>query len=116
MQVEASTPMAAINLLARTPDSKYDRLIVRAKSVPAATTFVVHPCDETSLRGVVEAAEAGIILPILVGPATKIATVARRHDLDIRRFEVLDVAHSEEAAAKAVQLIHQAKGELLMKG
>ena len=52
--------MAAVSPLARTPDSKYDRLIVRAKSVPAATTLVVHPCDETSLRGATEAAEAGI--------------------------------------------------------
>jgi phosphate acetyltransferase len=96
--------------------AKYERLIARAKQVPAAKTIVVHPCDETSLRGAVEAAEAGIIVPILVGPATKIAAVARQHNLDIRRFEVLDVSHSEEAAAKAVQLVHQAKGELLMKG
>jgi phosphate acetyltransferase len=47
--------------------AKYERLVARAKEVPAATTIVVHPCDETSLRGGVEAAEAGIIVPILVG-------------------------------------------------
>src|SRR5215216_718441 len=96
--------------------AKYDRLIARAKQVPAATTIVVHPCDETSLRGAGEAAEAGIIIPILVGPSGKIAAVAREHNLDIGRFEIVDAAHSEEAAAKAVQLIHEAKGELLMKG
>jgi phosphate acetyltransferase len=96
--------------------AKYERLIARAKQVRAAQTIVVHPCDETSLRGAAEAAEAGIIIPILVGPRAKIAAVARQHDLDIRRFEMLDVGHSDEAAAKAVQLIHEAKGELLMKG
>ncbi len=96
--------------------AKYERLIARAKQVPPATTVVVHPCDETSLRGAVEAAEAGLIVPILVGPAAKIAAVARAHGLDIGRFEIVDTAHSEEAAAKAVQLIHEAKGELLMKG
>src|SRR5262245_7466055 len=96
--------------------AKYERLIARAKQVPAAKTIVVHPCEETPLRGAVGAAEPGLIAPILVGPANKIATVARQHDLDIRHFEVLDVGHSEEAAAKAVQLIHQGKGELLMKG
>jgi phosphate acetyltransferase len=96
--------------------AKYERLIARAKQVRAAKTIVVHPCDETSLRGAAEAAEAGIIIPILVGPSAKIAAVARQHDLDIRRFEMLDVGHSDEAAAKAVQLIHEAKGELLMKG
>jgi phosphate acetyltransferase len=96
--------------------AKYARLIAKAKVVPAATTMVVHPCDETSLRGVTEAAEAGIIIPILVGPAAKITAVARAHKLDIGRFEIVDVAHSEAAAAKAVELVREGKAELLMKG
>jgi phosphate acetyltransferase len=108
--------IAAIGPLGPPPQTKYERLIARSKQVQAATTVVVHPCDETSLRGAVEAAEAGIIVPILVGPATKIAAVARQHKLDIGRFEIVDVTHSDEAAAKAVRLIHEAKGELLMKG
>jgi phosphate acetyltransferase len=118
MQVEGSsiTPIAALSPSAHAPGSKYDRLIERAKSVPAATTLVVHPCDETSLRGATEAAEAGIIQPILVGPTRKITSAAREHAVDISRFELIDAPHSEAAAAKAVQLVHEAKGELLMKG
>jgi phosphate acetyltransferase len=76
----------------------------------------VHPCDETSLRGATEAAQAGIIVPILIGPAAKISAVAREHGLWIGGFQIVDVPHSEAAAAKAVQLIHESKGELLMKG
>jgi phosphate acetyltransferase len=102
--------------LGKSPHAKYEVLIDRAKQVPAAKTIVVHPCDETSLRATIEAAEAGIIAPILVGPAAKIAAVARKHGFDIGRFEIVDAGHSEEAAAKAVQLIHEARGELLMKG
>jgi phosphate acetyltransferase len=98
------------------PQSKYDRLIARAKKVHPAATLVVYPCDEPSLRGAIEAAEAGIIVPTRVGPAARIAAVAREHELDIERFEVVDAGHSEAAAAKAVQLVHEAKGELLMKG
>jgi phosphate acetyltransferase len=98
------------------PTSKYERLIAKAKEVPPATTIVAHPCDETSLRGPVEAAEAGIIVPILVGPAKKISAVAREHRIDIDRFEIVDVLHSEAAAAKAVALVHESTGELLMKG
>jgi phosphate acetyltransferase len=108
--------IAAIGPLADPPGSKYDRLIARAKSVPAAQTVVVHPCDETSLRGPIEAAEAGIIVPILVGPAAKIGAVAREHGLNIDRYQIVDVPHSDAAAAKGVALIHEAKGELLMKG
>ena len=108
--------IAAIGPLGDPPASKYERLIARAKQVSAATTVVVHPCEETALRGPIEAAEAGIIVPILVGPAAKIAGVAREHGLDIGRYEIVDVPHSEAAAAKAVELIHESKGELLMKG
>src|SRR4029453_6527759 len=91
-------------------------LIEAAKEVPPATTIVVHPCDETSLRGCLEAAEAGIIVPILVGHAARITAVAREHKLDVSRLQIIDVNHSEAAAAKAVELIHKGKGELLMKG
>ena len=96
--------------------TKYDRLIALAKEAPAARTIVVHPCDAASLSGATQAAEAGLIVPILVGPSRKIAAVAKEQNLDIGPFETVDVAHSDAAAAKAVQLIHETKGELLMKG
>jgi phosphate acetyltransferase len=96
--------------------SKYDRLIAAAKAVPPVPTIVVHPCDETSLRGAVDSAKAGIIRPVLVGPETKIRNSANQHGLDISEFEIIDAPHSEAAAAKGVELIHAAKGEMLMKG
>jgi phosphate acetyltransferase len=108
--------IAALGPLGSPPHSKYERLIADAKKVPPATTVVVHPCDETALRGPIEAAEAGIIVPILVGPAKKISAMAREHGIAIDRFEIVDVPHSEAAAARAVALIHESKGELLMKG
>jgi phosphate acetyltransferase len=96
--------------------AKYERLIARAKEVPAAATIVVHPCDATSLRGAAEAAEAGLIAPTFVGPAAKVARVAREFAIDVERFPVVDVPHSDAAAERAVELVHEAKGELLMKG
>jgi phosphate acetyltransferase len=98
------------------PHSKYEKLISFAKEVPPATTVIAHPCDETSLRGASEAAELGIVVPILVGPSAKITSVAKQHGIDISGYQVVDAPHSEAAAAKAVQLIHEGKGELLMKG
>jgi phosphate acetyltransferase len=96
--------------------TKYDRLIAAARKVPAVGTIVVHPCDETSLRGAADAAETGIITPILVGPAGKIKGAAAKHGINIAGFEIVDTPHSEAAAARAVELIHAAKGEMLMKG
>jgi phosphate acetyltransferase len=96
--------------------SKYERLIAAAKAIPPAATLVVHPCDESSLRGTVDAAKAGLIKPILVGPVSKIRDTASRHGIDISDYEFVDAPHSEAAAARAVELIHEAKGEMLMKG
>ncbi len=108
-----ANPRAAVSEVRQT---KYDRLIAMAKMVPASPTIVVHPCDETSLRGPVEAAEEGIITPILVGPAAKIATTARENGINIDKFEIVDVPHSDAAAAKGVELVRAGKAELLMKG
>jgi len=98
------------------PGSKYDRLLQQAKQVPPAVTIVIHPCDETSLRAVAEAAELGLIVPILVGPKAKIAAAAQDNNIDIAKYPIVDASHSEQAAAKGVELIRESKGELLMKG
>jgi phosphate acetyltransferase len=108
--------LEAIAPAANPPASKYERLIAKAKQVAAAQTIVVHPCDESSLRGPIEAAELGIIKPILVGPATKIKKVASEHGIKISDFQVIDAPHSEAAAERAVEMVHEGKGELLMKG
>ncbi|MFZ2079989.1 MAG: phosphate acetyltransferase [Xanthobacteraceae bacterium] len=108
--------LTAIAPAAHPPESKYERLIARAKQVPPAQTIVVHPCDESSLRGPAEAAKLGIIKPILVGPAAKIKKVAGEHGIKINDFQVVDAPHSDAAAERAVELIHEGKGELLMKG
>ncbi|MEK1886230.1 MAG: phosphate acetyltransferase [Phyllobacterium sp.] len=96
--------------------SKYDRLIAAARDVGPAVTIVAHACDETSLRGALEAAESGLIVPVLVGPAAKMRAVAADNDLDLKEADIVDVPHSHAAAARAVALIREGHGELLMKG
>src|SRR5262245_28360564 len=95
---------------------KYDRLIAAAKKQPALVAAVAHPCDETSLRGALEAAEGGLIKPILVGPKQKIENVAKSSSLNLDGVEIIDVPHSQAAAEKAVELVRSGKAELLMKG
>jgi phosphate acetyltransferase len=96
--------------------SKYDRLIARAQAEPPARTIVVHPCDESSLRGALEAAEAGLIAPVLVGPVAKIRATADACGLSLDGREIVDAPHSHAAAAQGVALIREGRGELLMKG
>ncbi len=95
---------------------KYERLIAAAVGLPPLAAAVAHPCDETSLRGAVEAAEQRLLTPILIGPAQRITALAHQHGIDIRRAEIIDVPHSVAAAEKAVALVREGKAELLMKG
>ena len=96
--------------------SVYESLLAKGENLEACVTAIAHPCDESSLAAVVAAAEAGLIVPILVAPAARINEVAEEHGLDISQFTLEDVPHSHAAAAKAVELASQGKAEILMKG
>ncbi len=96
--------------------AKYERLIDAAKTNPPLWTAVAHPCDESALMGTIEAFEAGLIKPILVGPADKIRGIAEKLGLDIAGIEIVDVPHSQASAERAVALVREGKAELLMKG
>ena len=95
---------------------KYGRLIAATRGLRPLTTAVAHPCDETSLRGALEAADAGMITPILIGPKERIRAVAASAALAIRNFEIIDVPYSHAAAEKAVEMVRAGNAELLMKG
>jgi phosphate acetyltransferase len=95
---------------------KYERLIARCKAMEPVPCAVAHPCDESSLRGAVEAGELGLLRPVLVGPKARITALAAQHGLDISALEVVDAAHSVESAQVAVRLAREGKVEMLMKG
>jgi len=101
---------------AKTGTGKYEKLLERCKSLEAIPTAVAHPCEESALTGAVEAAQAGLIEPILVGPAAKIEETARSANLDLGKLEIVDTAHSVESAKKAVDLVKEGRAEVLMKG
>ena len=95
---------------------RYLRLLQAAQDLPPVTTAVAHPCDEVSLKGVVEAAGLGLIAPMLVAPPARIHDVAKRAELDISGFPLVESEHSHDSAAKAVELVREGKAEALMKG
>jgi len=98
------------------PHEKYQRLIAAVGGLPSIPTAVAHPCDVTSLSGAVDAAKAGIITPILVGPPARIIAAAQAAGLDISGFEIVPTEHSHASAERAVALVREGRAELLMKG
>ncbi len=100
----------------KTGSGKYEQLLTRCKSLEPIPTAVAHPCELTALTGAMEAAELGLIIPILVGPSNKIKAIAKDAKIDLTNITIVDASHSHESAAKAVALIKEGKAELLMKG
>ena len=113
---EKMMPRAETGTRMERKHEKYDRLLDFCKTLPPTPTAVAHPCDESSLASAVEAAKMGLITPILVGPRARIEAVAKEKHLDITSFEIVDAAHSNESAAKAVALVREGRAEALMKG
>lgn len=96
--------------------ARYERLIQACKELPPTPTAVAHPCDESALRGAADAARAGLIAPVLVGPRARIEQVARAARLSIADFPIVDAPFSQAAAERAVQLVREGQAEALMKG
>jgi len=91
-------------------------IVARALEAGPLSTAVVHPCDEPSLRGAVEAAASKLIVPILVGPEARIRAVAATTGIDIGDFRIVPTAHSHESASRAVALVRAGEARMLMKG
>ncbi len=95
---------------------KFEHLIRKCKNISPVPTAVVHPCDGISLSSALDAAQAKIILPVLVGPRARIEATAAKFHLDISPYEILDTPHSHASAAEAVRLAREGRAEMLMKG
>ncbi|MDP3131624.1 MAG: bifunctional enoyl-CoA hydratase/phosphate acetyltransferase [Burkholderiaceae bacterium] len=98
------------------PEARYKELLARGNDIAAARCAVVHPCDIESLTGAMDAARHGLIVPVLIGPATRIQFLAKEADLDLTNVEIVSVPHSHAAADKAAELAANGDVEMIMKG
>ncbi len=104
------------------PDVRVERhdrnvaMIARAAAGGALRTAVVYPDDAVTLHAAVDAAKAGLIVPVLLGPEARMQQVARDTGVDLGGVTLIDVAGHAEAAARAVALARSGDVGLLMKG
>lgn len=97
--------------------ARLDHLVARAAAAgPPLSCAVVHPCDAASLAGALDAAAAGLIAPVLVGPEARIRAAAAAAGRDLAGVAVEDTPHSHASAARAVALVAEGRAGALMKG
>lgn len=109
-------PTRELPTIALRHEDRFAELLKRCEGIAPVNTAVVHPCSDDALAGPIEAAEHGLINPILVGPPDKIRSVAEKAGLDISPYALVPVEHSHHAADRAVEMIRAGEAELLMKG
>ncbi|HRD33651.1 MAG TPA: bifunctional enoyl-CoA hydratase/phosphate acetyltransferase [Rhodocyclaceae bacterium] len=95
---------------------RYRHLLSITSGLSPIPIAVAHPCDAESLRGPIQAAQAGLVDPILVGPESRIRAVAEEQGLDLTGFRIVDTPHSHASAETAVALCRDGGVEALMKG
>ena len=81
----APAPVRSAMTTRETGTGKYEQLLARCQTLAPVPTAVAHPCEATALAGALEAGAQGLIMPILVGPAAKIAEVAETRRTRPRR-------------------------------
>ncbi len=113
---KVSRPAMALPDVRLMRHAQFRSLLTRATAATALATAVAHPVDAASLLGAVEAAQAGLITPILVGPPARIRAAAIAAGLDITPYRIEPTQHSHESAARAVALVRSGAARLLMKG
>jgi phosphate acetyltransferase len=94
----------------------FHQFLDRCNDLPAITTSVCWPLSDVALRGAVEAAEAGIIKPTLIGPEDQLRTLARKIKLDISTYPIVDAANEELAAQLSVAMCRSGQAQAMMKG
>lgn len=94
----------------------YQHLIALTTGFEPIRMAVVHPVDSNALLGAIEAAQANLIIPILVGPEKRIQAIAAELDVDLSPYCVIATEHSHAAAEKAVALARASKVDAIMKG
>lgn len=87
-----------------------------ARGPGALATAVVYPCSRDALAGALDARDAGLIDPLLVGPERTIRELAERQMRDLAGCRLIDVAESQHAARHAALLARERQVAALMKG
>ncbi|MBD3892544.1 bifunctional enoyl-CoA hydratase/phosphate acetyltransferase [Hydrogenophaga sp.] len=98
------------------PQARFNELLALGRALAPVRCAVVHPCDQGSLTGAIDAARHGLLIPVLIGPESRIRAVAEQFGLDLNDVEIVDVLHSHAAAEHAAALAADAAVDALMKG
>ncbi|AEX84608.1 phosphotransacetylase [Marinitoga piezophila KA3] len=96
---------------------RINKIIELAKSMEVKKTVGVAAAeDEVVLKAVERALKEGICNVVLYGNEEKIKEIAKEHDIDISKMEIVHCENNKEAVRKTVEDVASGKTDLPMKG
>jgi phosphate butyryltransferase len=95
---------------------QFDRLLAACAGLPPLPTAVVCPDDPASLEGALQARDAGLIAPVLVGAEAEIRETAAGLERDLSGVPIVNVTSDEDAARRAIALAREGRVRAVMKG
>ena len=98
------------------PEHRLDGLLDRCHDLKPMLCGVVHPCSSASLSGAIEAAEAGLIVPVLYGPEDELRRIAAEAGLSLEGCRIVATKDAEDSALKAAMAAGSREVQVLMKG
>jgi len=96
--------------------TKLDQLVELVKSKPKKRLIAAFANDEHTIEAANEAVDLGIVDATLVGDESRIQEVCNHLKIDCKKFKIVQEADEMKAASKAVALINEGQGDVLMKG
>ncbi len=91
-------------------------LLKAAENQPRKRLVVVNGVDENTLEALGKAVDLGFVSPIITGNREEVLDKLEALNIDTEKYEIVDAKSSRSASEKAVQMIHDGKADLIMKG
>lgn len=97
--------------------TNFDFIVEKAKQTPKPVKVVIAGADcENILKGAFEAQQAGFVELVLTGNQEKIETMLKDLGLISQRYTLIPCPEGKNVVQFAIDLIHQGKAEILMRG
>lgn len=96
--------------------ANFDQLLQAVKANKKRRIVAAFANDSHTIGAVSMAVDHGFVEGILVGDEETMKKVCQQEGIDIKKFRTVQEADETKACAKAVELINNGEGDILMKG
>jgi len=96
--------------------TKLDQIVEAVKSRPRKRLIAAFANDAHTIEAVSKAIDLGIVEGTLVGDTAEIERICLIEGIDAGKFTIIHQTNENKAATKAVELINEGEGNLIMKG